>query len=237
MLLGIENITVHYGGALSLDNISLKIMKKEILTLIGSNGAGKTTILRTITGLKKLSSGKIWYQGRRIDNMPPQDVIRSGIAHVQQGRNLFPFMTILENLKMGAYFRNDKAGIKRDFEKVFALFPILKDRIHQIAVTMSGGEQQMLAIARGLMNNPRLLLLDEPSIGLAPIIVKEIGRIITDINHTGTSVLLVEQNAQMALRVAHRGYVFETGRIVLEGKCEDLQKDERIKRFYLGQPS
>jgi branched-chain amino acid transport system ATP-binding protein len=235
MLLETSGITVHYGGAICLKDISLKVEPGEIVTIIGSNGAGKTTTLRSIAGLKKLTGGEIRFKGQRIDGIPAQDVIRKGIAHVQQGRNLFTYMSVMENLKLGAYLRHDKNRIKEDLQKIFQAFPILQARRRQEARTLSGGEQQMLAIARALMSDPTLLLLDEPSIGLAPIIVQEISKIAREINQKGTSILLVEQNSRMALKLAHRGYVLESGTLVLEGRGEDLMRDDRVKKAYLGE--
>ncbi|OEU82066.1 MAG: ABC transporter ATP-binding protein [Desulfobacterales bacterium S5133MH4] len=234
MLLEIRALTVRYGGAECLKDITLEVAEGEIVTIIGSNGAGKTTTLRTISGLKRPATGKILFQGKRIEETPAQDIVRMGIGHVPQGRNLFPYMAVLENIKLGAYLRDNKNQIKEDLERMFQTFPVLKARRRQQAGTLSGGEQQMLAIARALMGNPLLLLLDEPSIGLAPIVVREIGKIALDINKRGTSILLVEQNAKLALKLAHRGYVLETGRLVLEGKGEDLLDDERVKKAYLG---
>jgi len=235
MLLEIMNLTVRYGGAECLKDISLTVEEGEIATIIGSNGAGKTTTLRTISGLKRPAAGQIRFQGKRIDETPPQNIVKMGIGHVPQGRDLFPYMTVLENINLGAYLQKDKNRIKKDLERIFQTFPVLKSRKKQQAGTLSGGEQQMLAIARALMGNPTLLLLDEPSIGLAPIVVREIGRIAKEINQRGTSILVVEQNARLALKLAHRGYVLETGRLVLEGKGEDLLDDERVKKAYLGQ--
>jgi len=220
MLLEITDLRVRYGGAEVLKDISLNVEEGEIVTIIGSNGAGKTTTLRTISGLKRPVTGEILFQGKRIHKAPAQDIVKMGIGHVPQGRNLFPYMGALENIRLGAYLQNDKNQIKQNLERIFETFPVLK---------------QMLAIARALMGNPTLLLLDEPSIGLAPIVVREIGKIAVEINQRGTSILLVEQNARLALRLAHRGYVLETGSVVLEGKCEDLLIDERVKRAYLGQ--
>ncbi len=234
MLLEIRALTVRYGGAECLKDITLEVAEGEIVTIIGSNGAGKTTTLRTISGLKRPATGKILFQGKRIEETPAQDIVRMGIGHVPQGRNLFPYMAVLENINLGAYLRDNKNQIKEDLERMFQTFPVLKARRRQQAGTLSGGEQQMLAIARALMGNPLLLLLDEPSIGLAPIVVREIGKIALDINKRGTSILLVEQNAKLALKLAHRGYVLETGRLVLEGKGEDLLDDERVKKAYLG---
>lgn len=228
-------LMVRYGGAECLKDITLEVEEGEIVTIIGSNGAGKTTTLRTISGLKRPATGKILFQGKRIEETPAQDIVRMGIGHVPQGRNLFPYMAVLENIKLGAYLRSNKNQIKEDLEKIFQTFPVLKARRRQQTGTLSGGEQQMLAIARALMGNPTLLLMDEPSIGLAPIVVREIGKIALDINKRGTSILLVEQNAKLALKLAHRGYVLETGCLVLEGKGEDLLDDERVKKAYLGQ--
>jgi branched-chain amino acid transport system ATP-binding protein len=235
MLFEIKDLRVNYEGAEVLKGISLELEDGEIVTLIGSNGAGKTTTLRTISGLKSPASGKIWFEGKRIDRMSPQNVVRIGIIHVPQGRELFPYLSVSENLKLGAFLQRDKVKIKKDLENLLEYFPRLRERSRQQAGTLSGGEQQMLAIACALMGNPTLLLLDEPSIGLAPIVVREIGKIAIEINERGTSILLVEQNARMALSLAHRGYVLETGNLVLEGRCEELLYDERVKKAYLGQ--
>jgi branched-chain amino acid transport system ATP-binding protein len=235
MLLEITDLRVRYGGAEVLKGISLNVKEGEIVTIIGSNGAGKTTTLRTISGLKRPITGEILFQGKRIHGTSAQDIVKMGIGHVPQERNLFPYMGVLENIRLGAYLQNDKNQIKQSLERIFQTFPVLKTRKRQQAGTLSGGEQQMLAIARALMGNPTLLLLDEPSSGLAPIVVREIGKIAVEINQRGTSILLVEQNARLALRLAHRGYVLETGSVVLQGKCKDLLTDERVKRAYLGQ--
>lgn len=235
MLLEIRALTVRYGRAECLKDISLEVEDGEIVTIIGSNGAGKTTTLRAISGLKRSATGKILFQGNSIDRTPAQDIVKMGIGHVPQGRELFPYMAVHENIKLGAYLQSDKNRINRGLENVFQTFPVLKARKRQEAGTLSGGEQQMLAIARALMGNPTLLLLDEPSTGLAPLVVREIGKVAVEINQRGTSILLVEQNARLALRLAHRGYVLETGSLVLKGKCEDLQDDERVKKAYLGQ--
>jgi len=233
MLFEIKELRVNYKGAEVLNGISLQMEKGEIVTLIGSNGAGKTTILRAISGLKPPASGEIWFKGRRIDQMSPQDIFKMGISHVPQGRWPFPYMSVLENIKLGAYHRKDKKEIERDLEGLFKQFPVLGKRKGQQARTLSGGEQQMLVIARALMSRPELLLMDEPSLGLAPAMVREIGRIVLDINQRGTSVLLVEQNAQLALRIAHRGYVLETGNIVLKGAAKELLQSGQVKRAYL----
>ena len=234
MLFEIKDLRIHYEGAEALKGISLDVEEGEIVTLIGSNGAGKTTTLRAISGLKSPTAGEIWFEGRRIDQMSPQDVVRLGIIHVPQGRELFPYMSVLENLKLGAFLRRDRGKIKKDLENLLEYFPRLKERSQQQAGTLSGGEQQMLAIACALMGNSRLLLLDEPSSGLSPIMVREIGKIIADINQRGTSILLVEQNARLALRLAHRGYVLETGTIVLHGSAKELLRSEHVKKAYLG---
>ena len=235
MLFEIKNLKVSYGGAEALKGISLEVEEGEIVTLIGSNGAGKTTTLRTISGLTTPTAGEIWFEGKRIDRISPRDVVRLGIIHVPQGRELFPYMSVSENLRLGAFLRKDRNKINNDLTNLQEHFPRLRDRMQQQAGTLSGGEQQMLAIACGLMGNPRLFLLDEPSSGLSPIMVKEIGKIVSEINQRGTNILLVEQNARLALRLSHRGYVLETGQLVLEGKSKDLLDDGRVKKAYLGQ--
>ena len=235
MILEIIDLNVRYGGAKVLNGVSLNAMEGEIVTIIGNNGAGKTTTLRTISGLKRPVTGEILFQGKRIHQTPAQDIVKMGIGHVPQERDLFPYMGVLENIMLGAYLQKDKTKKKQNLEGIFQTFPVLKARKRQQAATLSGGEQQMLAFARALMGSPTLLLLDEPSIGLAPIVVREIGKIAVEINKRGTTILLVEQNARMALSLAHRGYVLETGNLVLQGKCEDLLDDERVKKAYLGQ--
>jgi len=233
MLFEIKDLRVSYKGAEVLKGISLEMEEGEIVTLIGSNGAGKTTTLRAISGLKTPTAGEIWFKGRRIEQMSPQDIVKMGISHVPQGRWPFPYMSVLENIKLGAYRRKDKKQVDRDLDELFQLFPVLEKRKGQQARTLSGGEQQMLAIARALMSRPELLLMDEPSLGLAPVMVREIGKIVLNINQRGTNVLLVEQNAQLALRIAHRGYVLETGSIVLQGAAKDLLRSGQVKRAYL----
>lgn len=233
MLFEIKDLRVSYSGAEVLKGISLEIEEGEIVTLIGSNGVGKTTTLRAISGLKTPAAGEIRFKGRRIERMSPQDIVKMGISHVPQGRWPFPYMSVLENIKLGAYRRKDKKQVDRDLDGLFEQFPVLRERKEQQARTLSGGEQQMLVIARALISKPELLLMDEPSLGLAPTIVREIGRIVFDINQRGTSVLLVEQNAQLALRIAHRGYVLETGSIVLQGAAKDLLHSGQVKRAYL----
>ena len=234
MLLEINNLTVHYGGVEALRAISLKVEKGEIVTLVGNNGSGKSTTLRTISGLKIPTSGEVWFKEKRIDHLLPQDIVKLGIGHVPEGRNPFPYMTVMQNLKVGSYMRNDKEGIRKDFEHLFEYFPILRERRKQQARTLSGGEQQMLVIARALMGKPQLLLMDEPSLGLSPMMVQTIGKIVLDINRDGTSILLVEQNARLALRLAKKGYVLETGCIVLQGEGMDLLQSEHVKKAYLG---
>lgn len=235
MLFEIKGLTVSYGGAQILKEISLEVKSGEIVTLIGSNGAGKTTALRTISGLKRPEAGEIWFEGKRIDSLPSQEIVRCGIVHVPQGRGLFPYMTVSENLKLGAFFCREKTEKNKELVKIFKRFPMLKERGKQLACTMSGGEQQLLAISCALMSRPKLLLLDEPSSGLSPIAVKEIGRAIAQINESGTSILLVEQNARLGLTLAHRGYVLETGSIVLHGLAKDLIYSDHVKKAYLGQ--
>ncbi len=235
MLLEISDLLVRYGGAEVLKGISLEVQEGEIVTLIGSNGAGKTTTLRTISRLKSASSGEIWFEETRIDQMSPQEIVKMGIGHGPQGRALFPHMTVLENLRLGSFLRRDRDRIIKDLEIIFEHFPILKERRQQQARTLSGGEQQMLTIARALMGKPKLLMLDEPSLGLSHLMIQEIGRVVLDINRNGTSVLLVEQNARLALKLAHRGYVLETGTIILQGRTEELMQGEIVKRAYLGQ--
>lgn len=234
MLLEINDLTVHYGGVEALKNVSLEVKEGEIVTLVGGNGAGKSTTLRTISGLKKPSTGRISYKGQRIENLAPQNIVKLGIGHVPEGRNPFPYLTVMENLKLGSFLRRDKNQINRDLEQQFRHFPVLKERRRQQARTLSGGEQQMLVIARALMGKPDLLLMDEPSLGLAPVMVQEIGRIVIDINKGGTSILIVEQNARLALRLAKKGYVLERGKLILEGDAGRLLHSEHVKKAYLG---
>lgn len=234
MLLEIKDLRVHYGRAEVLKSISIDIDEGTIITLIGSNGTGKTTTLRTISGLKVPTSGEIWFQGKRIGGIPASQIVKLGIAHVPEGRIVFAPMTVLDNLRTGAYLRKDRHQVARDLEIIYAHFPLLWERRRQLAGSLSGGEQQMLAIARALMSGPKLLLMDEPSMGLSPIMVEEVGKIIRNINQSGRSILLVEQNARMALRLANRAYILDVGRIVLEGPAEEVASDERVKRAYLG---
>lgn len=233
-MLEINNIDVHFGVIHALKGISLKVNDGEIVTLIGANGAGKTTTLRTISGLKKPTNGTILLDGANITGTTARERVQRGISHAPEGRRVFPAMTVLENLELGAYLRRDKGEITKDLQMVYERFPILSDRKKQAAGTLSGGEQQMLAIGRALMSRPKILLLDEPSMGLAPLLVQEIFNIIKDINKEGTTILLVEQNASMALKIANRAYVMETGSIVLSGTGADLMQSEDIKKAYLG---
>lgn len=233
-MLEIKDLNVHYGVIHAIKGISLKVEDGEIVTLIGANGAGKTTTLRTISGLKKPTNGEILLNGVNIVNTTAQERVKMGIIHVPEGRHVFSQMTVLENLELGAYLRKDKDGIAKDLKMVYERFPILQDRRKQAAGTLSGGEQQMLAIGRALMSRPKILFLDEPSMGLSPLLVKEIFNIIEDINKAGTTILLVEQNASMALQIANHAYVIETGSIVLSGTGADLMQSEDIKKAYLG---
>jgi len=233
-MLEVNNIDVHYGVIQALKGVSLKVNEGEIVVLIGANGAGKTTTLRTISGLKAPTQGTILLNGVDITNTSAQERVKMGISHVPEGRRVFPGLTVLENLELGAYLRKDRDGIAQDLEMVYQHFPILRERRKQLAGTLSGGEQQMLAIGRALMSRPKILFLDEPSMGLAPILVQEIFDIINNINKAGTTVLLVEQNANMALQIADRAYVMETGSIVLSGTGSELMKSEDIKKAYLG---
>ncbi len=233
-LLSVKNIQVYYGMIRALHDVSFEVNEGEIITLIGANGAGKTTTLQTITGMVPTASGNILFEGEDITKTAGYKLVQKGIAHVPEGRRVFASMTVLENLMMGAYTRRDKAEIKRGLERVYERFPRLKERTHQLSGTLSGGEQQMLAMGRALMSNPRLLLLDEPSMGLAPMLVSEIFDIIESINKAGTTVLLVEQNAHKALSIAHRAYVLETGNVVMSGSADELMNDDRVKEAYLG---
>lgn len=234
MLLEVHNLNVYYGAIHALQGISFNVEEGEIVTLIGANGAGKSTTLRTVSGLIRPRTGNVHFLGKDITMLPAEQIVKMGISHVPEGRKIFAPLTVRENLMMGAYTRSDPAEIEESLETVFTSFPRLKERINQLGGTLSGGEQQMLATGRGLMSRPKLLLMDEPSMGLSPLLVEEIFRIIQMINKQGTSVLLVEQNALMALSIASRAYVLETGRIVLEGKADDLIKDPQIAKSYLG---
>jgi branched-chain amino acid transport system ATP-binding protein len=233
-MLELKNIAVSYGAIRALHDVSLTVNAGEIVTLIGSNGAGKTTTLRAVSGLVRPGNGDILFEGKSITSVPPHEIVRLGIVQSPEGRGIFPNMTVSENIELGAFTRNDKDGIAKDRERSLDLFPRLRERINQMAGTLSGGEQQMLAMARALLARPRLLLLDEPSLGLAPQIVKVIFQIIREINKTGTTILLVEQNAHMALNVAHRAYVLEVGKIAMEGKASDLAASDEVRKAYLG---
>jgi branched-chain amino acid transport system ATP-binding protein len=234
-LFELHNIHTYYGNIHALKGISVTVDKGEIVTLIGSNGAGKTTTLKTISGVLQPKEGTITLEGRRIDRTPAHDIVALGICQAPEGRRIFPLLTTQENLEMGAFHRSDKTGIQQDMERVFALFPRLKERQNQQGGTLSGGEQQMLAIGRALMSRPNILLLDEPSMGLSPVLVETIFQIIQDIHAQGTTILLVEQNALMALQVASRGYVLQTGRIVLHDSAENLSENEMVRKAYLGE--
>lgn len=233
-LLELQNVHTYYDSIHALKGISLSMDAGEIVTLIGANGAGKTTTLNTICGLLHPREGQIWFDGRRIDHLPAHEIVNMGLSQVPEGRKIFSRLTVLENLYIGAYARKDKL-IREDLERVFALFPRLKERRNQVGGTLSGGEQQMLAIGRALMARPRVLLLDEPSMGLAPILVQSIFDTICDISRQGITILLVEQNANMALSVAHRAYVLETGRVVLSGTAQEVRENPRIRAAYLGE--
>jgi branched-chain amino acid transport system ATP-binding protein len=234
-LLELSDIHTYYGNIRALKGVSLGVGKGEIVTLIGSNGAGKTTTLKTVIGTVRPLRGSVTFAGQRIDTQPTDRIVRLGIAQSPEGRRIFPRMTVTENLDLGAFARTDRDGIEQDLERVLELFPRLRERLAQKGGTLSGGEQQMLAIGRALMARPTVLLLDEPSMGLSPILVETIFQIIQDINRQGTTILLVEQNARMALRVAHRGYVIQTGRIVLTGTGQELLRSDVVRKTYLGE--
>ncbi|MBT2736106.1 ABC transporter ATP-binding protein [Bacillus sp. ISL-7] len=233
-MLKVNDINVYYGNIHALKGVSLEINQGEIVTLIGANGAGKSTLLQTISGLLKPKNGEVMFEGEHVEGKVPQLIVKRGISQVPEGRRVFSNMSVEENLELGAYLRKDKKGIQEDFEKIYQLFPRLLERRKQLSGTLSGGEQQMVAMGRALMARPRLLLLDEPSMGLAPILVKTIFKIIEEINKTGTTILLVEQNANMALSIADRAYVIETGKIVASGTAEELNQSDQIRNAYLG---
>jgi branched-chain amino acid transport system ATP-binding protein len=236
MLIDIKNLTVNYSHVPAVTGVNIDLEEKAIGALIGANGAGKSTILKTISGLLTPASGEIWFRGERLDGLPPYEIVRRGIVHVPEGRRVFPYLPVLANIRLGAYLRRrDRKEVDKALEMVFFRFPKLKERRKQQAGTLSGGEQQMLAIARGLLAKPALLLLDEPSLGLAPIVVQEIARIILDINkHDGVGIILVEQNSYMALSLADKGYVLEAGRLSLQGSPKELLSNEHVKKAYLG---
>jgi len=234
MLLEIKDVVISYDKAEAVKGVNIYVEEGSITTFIGANGAGKSSILRAVSGLKKINSGEIWFQEERIDGMKPHKIVEKGIGHVPEGRRVFGLMTVMHNLKIGAYLQKDKKKEAQVLEKVFHHFPRLEERRNQLAKTLSGGEQQMLSMGRALMSNPKILLLDEPSLGLAPLMVNEIGKIITDIRNDGLSVVLVEQNASMALKLADRACVLETGRVVLEGDASELASNDYIRKAYLG---
>ncbi len=230
----INDMSVYYGKVEAVKNINIEVRAGEIVSLLGANGAGKTTILNAISGLKRIASGEIWFGGRRIDKIQPQKIVAMGINHVPEGRRIFPYMTVLDNLKAGAFTHSGKSEFQQSIAGVYSLFPILKERSKQPAHSLSGGEQQMLAIGRALMARPKILLLDEPSMGLSPLMVQEISKVIKQIHKQGVSVLLVEQNSAMALVLANRGYLLQVGNIMAHGDAKTLMKDELVKKAYLG---
>jgi branched-chain amino acid transport system ATP-binding protein len=230
-----KNLTVRYDKVTALRGVSLGLEQGQVAALIGANGAGKSTTLRAITGMKKPADGEIWFEGHRIDRLPPAEIVARGIAMVPEGRRIYPYMTVKDNLLMGAYLRKDKAGIAQDLEKIYVRFPRVKERLSQQAGTLSGGEQEMVVVGRALMARPKLLLLDEPSLGLAPMVVREIARMIVEVNRDDkVSIVLVEQNSRMALKVSQHAYVLETGKIGLEGPSAELMNDDHIRKLYLG---
>jgi branched-chain amino acid transport system ATP-binding protein len=233
--LTLTNAQAGYGAIEVLKSISLEVAEGEIVTIIGANGAGKTTTLMCISGINRLRAGSVTFNGREIQKLPPHEIVKLGLSQSPEGRKIFPRLTVLENLQLGAVTRRDASGIREDFDRVYALFPILRDRAKQLGGTLSGGEQQMLAVGRALMSRPKMLLLDEPSLGLAPLLVAKIFEAIRQLNQAGMAVLLVEQNARMALKLAHRGYVLETGKIVMSGPADQLLNDQRVKDAYLGE--
>ena len=234
MLLEINDVWIHYRKVAAVKGITIGVEEGQIVTLIGSNGAGKSTTLRTISGLKRPSSGEISFAGERIDRMAPDRITAMGIAHVPEGRHVFPYLSVMENLEMGAYLRKDKAAVVKDYDEVFEHFPRLQERRRQQAGTLSGGEQQMLAMGRALMSNPKVIMMDEPSLGLSPIMCIEIAKIIKALHGQGRTIVLVEQNARLALALADKGYVLETGEVVLQGDAKDLRTNDQVQRTYLG---
>jgi branched-chain amino acid transport system ATP-binding protein len=234
MLLEIKEMTVHYGKSMAIQDVSLEVAEGAVVSIIGANGAGKSTILKALSGLVASTTGEIMFQGNRIDGRETTEIVKFGISLVPEGRQLFPYLSVLSNLKLGASLRKDKDGINNSLEEVYKLFPRLEERRNQKAGTLSGGEQQMLAIGRGLMARPKLLCMDEPSLGLAPIVIEQLAEVIKDINQRGMSVLLVEQNVQLALGVASRGYALQVGKVVLEGDIETMKSSDIVKKAYLG---
>jgi branched-chain amino acid transport system ATP-binding protein len=233
-MLSLKEIKIHYGKAEAIQNVTLNVAEGAIIGLIGANGAGKSTILRAISGLLPITAGEEWFENKRIDGMASHDIVQLGIVQVPEGRRLFPYMSVLENIKIGAYLRKDRTGVKEDMEKVWQHFPKLEERRNQRAETLSGGEQQMLAIGRALMAKPKLLLMDEPSLGLAPLMVETLATVIRDINKEGISVFLVEQNAGLAFSLTEQTYVLELGKVVLEGKTKELMNHELVRKAFLG---
>ena len=234
MLLSVRNMTIHYGKAIAIDSVSLDVAEGSVVTIIGANGAGKSTVLKALSGLVPITSGEIWFLGKRLDGMTPFRIVSLGVSHVPEGRRLFPYLSVFTNLKLGASLRTDRAGIKKDMDEVFELFPVLRVRREQKAGTLSGGEQQMLAIARSLMAKPKLLLMDEPSLGLAPKVVAELVPIVRTINEKGVSVLLVEQNVPLALKVGKSAYALHVGKVILGGDIEEFKGSEVVKKAYMG---
>jgi branched-chain amino acid transport system ATP-binding protein len=234
MMLSLSNVVVHYGGIEALKKVTIEAEKGSITTLIGSNGAGKSTCLRAVSGLVPLTYGEIRFEGNRIDGMPPERIVKLGIAHVPEGKRLFPTMSVLDNLLTGAYQRKDKAKIKQDLDKAIEYFPILGEKLKKPANTLSGGQQQMVAFGRALLSDPKLFLFDEPSLGMSPIVVKDIGKLIKQLANDGYTIVLVEQNATMALELAHKAYVLETGTVAMAGASVQLQKSDYVKKVYLG---
>lgn len=233
-MLSLRHVSVHYGKAMALDDVSIEVTRGSVVGIIGANGAGKSTILRTVSGLKQLTAGDILFRDQRINGMGTTEIVKLGIVHIMEGRRLFPYLSVLTNLKLGASLRKDKAGINHDMEDILERFPLLRARRNQKAGTLSGGEQQMLAIGRGLMAKPQLLMLDEPSVGLSPLMVDTVAQIVKDINRRGVTVLLVEQNIPLAFSVAKRGYALQVGKVVLEGTIDELQSAGVVKQTYLG---
>jgi branched-chain amino acid transport system ATP-binding protein len=234
MGLSVKDISVHYGKAMAIEHVSLEIPDGSVVTILGANGAGKSTILKVISGLVPVTFGEVWFSDQRIDGMSPTNIVKLGIGHVPEGRRLFPYLSVMSNLKLGASLRNDRVSIQNDLEEIFKHFPRLWERRNQNAGTLSGGEQQMLAISRGLMSKPKLLLLDEPSLGLAPIMVDELVPLIKSINQKGVSILLVEQNIPLALQVATKGYALQVGKVILEGDINMFGSSDAVKSAYLG---
>ncbi len=234
MWFSIEDLWVYYGKVAAIKGVHIEVAQSEVVTLIGANGAGKTTLMRTVSGLKKSAKGEVKFKGETLGGRRPETIVTKGIAHVPEGRRVFPYLSVQDNLLLGAYLRKDQRTIEKDVNGVFERFPRLEERSRQLAGTLSGGEQQMLAIGRALMSSPSLLLLDEPSLGLAPLVVARVGEIIKDIHANGVAIILVEQNAKMALKVASKGYVMTTGKIVMSGATVDLVKNEAVRKAYLG---